>query len=302
MPQKESTQSSDPSHGNPNDEILCTSHNYGAVVKAAEYVCKRFSTVLRTADVPFPIKEAQQVIDAIEVSISPRTRLLIIDHVTSSTALVFPIQQIISVCHNRGVQVLVDGAHAPGMLDLDLDTIGADYYAGNCHKWLFAPKGCGFLWVSNEQLTKIHPTTISWGWPDGFAQEFDWTGTRDPSPWLSLSAALEFYNLLPTGRRQEYNNQLTAWAAAFLADAWQVPEPCPAVMRASMATLPLPGELPGTKDQGRKLHDILMVKHNVEVPVVDFANRLWIRVSAQAYNTADDYKRLAQVVRQESTN
>jgi isopenicillin-N epimerase len=283
----------------PGDEILYTNHGYGAVNKAIEYVCGRTGARPVEARIPFPIEHEDEVVEAVRAALTSKTRLVVIDHVTSPTALVLPVKRVVELCQANGTDVLVDGAHAPGMLPLDLEELGATYYTGNCHKWLMAPKGCAFLWARGEAKRELHPTVISWGWPNGFTEEFDWTGTRDPSAWLSIGAALAFYHQVSPRRRREHNDGLAAWAAAMLEEGWRVAPVTPRHMRGSMATMRLPVALPGTKDEGKRVHDALWHNHRVEVPLIDFAGGLYIRVSAQAYNTPADYERLLDAVRAE---
>ncbi len=276
----------------PGDEILYTTHGYGAVNKTIEYICDRAGARPVKVAVPFPIDDAAPVVSAIEAGLSPRTRLAVIDHITSPTALVLPVEKLTALCHDQGVRVLVDGAHAPGMLPLDVQAIGADYYAGNCHKWLFACKGCGFLWADPQVQADLHPTVISWGWPDGFTQEFDWTGTRDFSAWLAISAALAFHATIPPDVRWSYNNDLAQWAACTMERRWDVQPTAPSRLRASMATVAIPGTDRSGRANGDRLHDILIREHEIEVPIIDFGEKLWVRVSAQVYNAPDEYERL----------
>ena len=161
------------------DEIVTTSHAYGAVLKAMRIWAQRFGAKVVVAQIPAVVESEEQVVQAIAESFSDRTRLLVIDHITSATAIVFPVSQIVKAAHARGIAVLVDGAHVPGHLPLDVDAIGADWYTGNAHKWLFAPKGCGLLWTARERQAQTLPTVLSHGAPDGYTQAFDWIGTRD---------------------------------------------------------------------------------------------------------------------------
>jgi isopenicillin-N epimerase len=142
--------------------------------------------------VPFPTSNPVQIIDAVAARLGPRSRLVILDHVSSLSAVVFPIRELTSLCHKAGANVLIDGAHAPGMLSLDIPAIDADWYVGNCHKWLMAPRGSGFLWASPAKRADTHPLVISHGYAQGFAAEFDWVGTRDPTAWLTVPAAIDF--------------------------------------------------------------------------------------------------------------
>lgn len=281
---------------NAGDEIVFTSHGYGAVNKAIRFTAERCGARPVEAMVPFPIESEQQVITAVESALSSRTRLAVLDHVTSCSALVLPVARLVELCHARGVPVLIDGAHAPGMLPLDIEALGADYYTGNCHKWLCAPKGCAFLWAAPERQADLHPLVISWGWPEGFQAEFGWTGTRDPSPWLAVSAALAFLRRIPWAHRWDHNNRLAAWASRLLEEAWGAAPSAPARMRASMATVAVPGHWPASKATADRLHDDLLQRFAIEVPVMDFAGRLWIRVCAQVYNEPWEYERLAEAV------
>jgi isopenicillin-N epimerase len=282
----------------PGDELLTTTHAYGAVRKTLEYLCDRRGARLVEAPVPFPLEGPEAIVDAVAGVLGPRTRVAVLDHVSSPTALVFPIAELVSLCRERGVPVLVDGAHAPGMLPLDLGELGADWYTGNCHKWLCAPKGCAFLAAAPHAREGIHPTVISHGYGSGFLEEFDWTGTRDPSPWLALPAALAFHRRLGPGKVRGHNHRLAVWARELLAEAWEVEAPAPETMLGAMATLPLPEAWrePATEEGARAVHDHLWERYRIEVPVLLFEGRLWLRISAQVYNRPAEYRRLAEAL------
>jgi isopenicillin-N epimerase len=283
----------------PGDELLTTTHVYGAVRKALHYVAARTGAAVVEAAVPFPAAGDDEIAAAVEQRFSPRTRLLIIDHVTSPTALVVPVARIIAAAKARGLAVLVDGAHAPGMLDLDIPSLGADFYVGNCHKWLFAPKGCGFLWAAQARQTDIHPLVISHGYGMGFLAEFDWTGTRDPSAWLAIGAALDFIDAMDAKRLRDWNHALLLDAVALLKESLRTAVGPPPALLGSMATIALPTEggpfagAPATFESAKAVHDHLRDRHRIEVPIFLFDERLWVRISAQIYNGRDDYRRLA---------
>ncbi len=175
----------------PSDELLTTDQEYNACRNALNFVSDRTGAKVIVASLPFPVESPQQIVEAVIKHISPRTRLALLDHVSSSTAFVFPIKQLVKELTKRGVDTLVDGAHAVGMLPLNLEEIGAAYYTGNCHKWLCAPKGAGFLYVHRNKQENIHPLTISHGAnstrmdKSRFHLEFDWVGTDDPTAYLS---------------------------------------------------------------------------------------------------------------------
>jgi isopenicillin-N epimerase len=278
----------------PGDEILVIDHGYAAVRKAAEHAAARAGARVVEAILPFPAPTATAIVESVAGRLGPRTRLAIFDHVTSPTALVLPIAQLVALCRSAGAPVLVDGAHAPGMLELDVPAAGADWYVGNCHKWLMAPKGAGFLWASPERQAGLHPPVISHGLGQGFLAEFDWIGTRDPSGWLAVPAAIDFHERLGGARLRRRNRAVVQDAANGLAASWRTIRGADdAGLAGSMATvrLPLPaGE--STPERALELRRRLDCEHRIEVPVISFAGALWVRISAQAYNEPADYERL----------
>ena len=184
----------------PGDELLTTSHAYAACRKTIDYVAARSGASVVVATLPYPLHDEQQVIEAVLACASPRTRLALLDHVTSPTALVLPIARLVAELRDRGVETLVDGAHAPGMVPLALTGLGAAYYSGNAHKWLCAPKGAAFLHVRRDRQAGLHPLVISHGYTQGFHAEFDWTGTCDPTAWLCIPESHPFDGQAVAGR------------------------------------------------------------------------------------------------------
>lgn len=283
----------------PGDEVLTTNHVYPAVRNAIRHICGGQGAVPVEAPVPFPLDGPQAVIDALAAKLGPRTRLVVVDAVTSPTATLLPVAEIAALCRAHGVPLLVDAAHAPGMVPLDLPALGADWVTGNAHKWLFAPKGCAFLWASPEAREGLHPTVISHGLGRGFTAEFDWVGTRDPSACLSVGAAIDFWQALGGPALMARNRGLADQAAHLLADAWRSDVGQPAAMRGAMASVALPARLqPGSADlaAAKAVHDWLGAEHRIEIPIMAFAGRLWARLSVQAYNEIEDYQRLADAV------
>ena len=277
----------------PGDEILVTDHGYPAVRKAAEYVAARAGARVVEATVPFPLHDAKQAVAAVSSQLSSRTRLAIVDHIASSTAVVFPVGELTALCRAAGVPVLIDGAHAPGMLSLDVPSIGADWYTGNCHKWLMAPKGSAFLWVAPHRQADTHPLVISHGYGQSFTAEFDWVGTRDPSAWLSVPAAIDFHERLGGTQLRERNAALAREQATLLARTWKTARGAPDALTGSMATVRLPLTEPATAERALELRRKLFDEHRVEALVTAFADALWVRISAHAYNRPADYARLA---------
>ena len=301
----------------PGDELLLTDHEYNATRNAALLYAQERGAQLRMARVPFPFAAGsgpEAVVAAVLEAVGPRTRLAVLDHVTSSTGLVFPIERLVAELRGRGVETLVDGAHAPGMLALDLRALGAAFYGANCHKWLCAPKGAGFLWVRRDQRERVHPAITSHGanapplpGRDRFRAEFDWMGTDDPTPALCVPDALAFLAaVVPGGAAEvrERNRVLALEARRIIAAALGCALPCPDAMIGSLASLPvpsapgLPAEAPRSALDLDPLHEALF-RRGLEVPIVScpaHPGRL-LRVSAALYNERSDYERLAAALR-----
>ncbi len=277
----------------PGDEVLITDHTYPAVRNAVRFVCSPAGARIVEARLPFPPEGPDGIVAAVRNALTERTRLAIFDLVSSGSAIVMPATAMARVCRDAGVRVLIDGAHGPGMLDLDLPALQADWVTGNAHKWLFAPRGCALLWATKEAQRDLHPTVISHGFEQGFVNEFDWTGTRDPTAWLAVPAALDFYRSMGDSALRARNHALAIAASELLAQQWGTETGAPAGMVAAMAVVRLPGGLPGTPVAAQAVHDRLWQKYHIEVPVMSIAQALWVRISAQIYNDLDDYRRLA---------
>ncbi len=248
---------------------------------------------------PFPSVTPEGVVAALAAAITPRTRVALLDHVTSESALVLPLARMAATCRARGVAVLVDGAHAPGAIDVDIDALGVDWYAANLHKWAFAPRACGVLWAAPSQRAGLHPAVISWGVvDDDWIAEFDWTGMRDPSAWLAAPAAIAFMeDRLDIDAMRAHNHALAWNGATMLADRWRRSFETPESMTGCMVALPMPARPgPVTPDNAQRVRDALFFEHAIEVPVLARADRLWARVSIQVYNDASDLERLGDAV------
>ena len=280
----------------PGDEILITDHNYGATARAATFAAREKHAQVRTVRVPYPAFDRQALVEAVAAAITPRTRLAVLDHITSESALIFPLTELAAVCRGRDVRVLVDGAHAPGVLPLDIPSLGVDWYTANLHKWACAPRGCGFLWAHPSRQSDLHPPVISWGLDRGFTAEFDWVGTRDPSPWLAAPEGLAFLRDLGWDAVRRHNHALAWHAARELTRRWDTPLEIDEASVGFMATLPLPAALGRAPDDAARLRDALLFEHHIEVQVHAAHDRLWARVSAQVYNDKADVDRLADAV------
>lgn len=292
----------------PADELVVTDHAYNACRNALDFVAARAGARVVVAALPFPLFDSDEIVRAILAVVSPRTRLALVDHVTSPTGLVLPIARLVAELEGRGVRVLVDGAHAPGMLPLDIAGLGASYYTGNCHKWMCAPKGAAFLWVRRELQPEVRPLSISHGASSPrtdtsrFRLEHDWTGTGDPTPVLAIPAAIAcLERLLPGGiaALMDSNRQKALAARRVLCDALGVAAPCPASMVGALAAVPLPDgrDAPPPPLFLDPLQEALF-ERGIEVPIVPFprAPKRLVRVSAQVYNTPAQYARLANLL------
>jgi isopenicillin-N epimerase len=278
----------------PGDEILLHNETYGAVVRTANHIAARTGAKVVTVSVPFPDTTAESIISAFAAAISPRTRMVVLDHITSANALTFPLDQLVALCRDAGVATLIDGAHAPGQVPLDLAGLDADFYVGNGHKWWMGAKGAGFLWTKPSRQPDLHPTIISWGYGTGYTAEFDWTGTRDWSAALALPDAIAFHTRLGGTGLMNANARLAREAAEQLATRWHTRLGAPDLHAAmTMVALPFSGAV--TEERA------LAIRHELfnlgcDVPVIALGDTLWVRLSAQAYNLPSDYERLGDLI------
>lgn len=289
------------------DEILVTDHGYNAFGNAAVVSANRTGAKLVTANVPFPLESTTQVTQAVVGAITERTRILIIDAVTSPTALMLPVAEIVAELE-PDVRVLVDAAHAPGMLDFNVSSIGASYVTANCHKWLCSPKGAGFLWVREDRREDVYPTVISNGYNGGWSSgggrlhsQFDWTGTQDPSAWLTVPDAIDAVAAMhpegwPGVRRAI--RELCLSGRRILLDALGIDAPAPDDMIGAIASVPLPP----AGNRGNRTFDPLMAeladRYRIQVPVFAWPPPLerLLRISAHLYNDESHYHRLAEAL------
>ena len=278
------------------DEIVLFDHAYGAVARTAAFVARESGAVVVTLPLPFPISDPAECVAALERGLTPRTRIAVFDHVTSETALILPVAELAALCRDKGVPVLVDGAHAPGAIPVDIPALGVDWYAANLHKWAFAPRACGVLWAAPGQRDGLHPTVISWGLDVGWHQEFEWTGTRDPTPFLCAPDGIRFMtDFLGIDAMRDYNHGLARQAAQMLAERWGLPWATPESMVGCMVSVPLPARLGARAAAAAKLKDWLF-ERGIELNTVARGERLWARLAIQVYNELDDIDRFAAAI------
>lgn len=295
----------------PGDEFLVTDHEYNACRNAINFAADRSGASAVVVKLPFPLQSADEIVDAVMSCVTSRTRLALLDHVTSQTGLVLPIGRLVKELAARGVDTLVDGAHAPGMVPVEVNALGAAYYTGNCHKWICAPKNAGFLHVHRDRQQFIRPLSISHGANSPrtdrsrFLIEFGWTGTTDVSACLSVPEALRVVgSMLPGGWPQimARNHELALAGKRLLCAALNINSPCPEDCIGSMSSVPLPSartaEPPRMPLYLDPLQEELLAHHGIEVPVIPWPappQRL-LRISAQLYNSLPQYQLLAKAL------
>ncbi|MBK8135873.1 MAG: aminotransferase class V-fold PLP-dependent enzyme [Chloroflexi bacterium] len=284
----------------PGDEILTTDHEYGACVNAWKLACSRTGAQWVEAQIPLPLPDPAAIVDLIWSKVTPRTKVLYLSHITSPTAVTFPVEELCKRARAAGILSVIDGAHAPGQLPVDLTALGADIYTGNLHKWLCAPKGAAFLYARPEHHGKLHALVTSWGY-SGFSTLLDmqndsllalrhqWQGTRDIAAFLAVPAAIDFQREHDWPAHRQRCHLLAADAQRRVSDLTGIPIAVPEHNFTQMALC----ELPPSTDLA-VLKTRLYDEFRVEIPVIDWLGRKFVRVSIQAYNTVEDVDRLVQ--------
>ena len=271
----------------PGDEVLATDLEYGACDLAWEWVCLRAGARYVRAPIPLPLCDGAELVDALFAAASERTRAVFVSHVASSTGLVLPVEEVVARARARGLVTVVDGAHAPSQVALDLDALGADYFAGNAHKWLGAPKGAGFLHVRPERQDRVDAAVVGWGYQEGttFSERIEAQGTRDPAPWLAVPAAVAFQAERGWDEVTDRCRRLAREARRELCDLLGTEPLAPDSMVAQMAAVRLPRPAPGLSER-------LFARHRIEIPVTQDGKGDLLRLSVAGYTTRDEIDRL----------
>jgi isopenicillin-N epimerase len=281
----------------PGDEILGTNHEYGAVDRTWRYICGLRGATYRIQPIPTPMTTPEVMIEALWAGVTERTRVIVVSHITSPTALIFPVAAIARRAREAGILTVIDGAHAPGQLDLNVEEIGADFYTGNCHKWLCAPPGAGFLYARPEVQALLQPLIVSWGWesrnPSGndFQDYFGWVGTHDPAAYLSVPAAIAFQREHDWTSVRAASSALAAEARqriAALTNLEQIAPESPEWL-GQMRAMPLPIDSPERMDEIKRR---LWAEYQVEIPLSFWNGHYLTRISVTAYNSPRDVDRL----------
>ncbi len=285
----------------PGDEVLGTTHEYGAVERTWRFICGQRGAQYRTQPIPLPVTDPEALAEQFWAGVTERTRVIVLSHITSPTALIFPIAALCHRAAERDILTVIDGAHAPGQVDLNLDTLGADFYTGNCHKWLCAPNGAAFLYARPERQHLLHPLVVSWGWeaekpgPSPFQDYFEWTGTTDPAAYLSVPAAIAFQAQHDWPQVRAAAHALAGLARARVAALTGLGQISPDSTEwwGQMCALPLPI---ASHEAGEALKRRLWDEYQIEVPIVNWQDRFFVRVSIQAYNSPADVDRLIEAL------
>jgi isopenicillin-N epimerase len=285
----------------PGDEVLGTDHEYGAVERTWRFLCEQRGAYYRVQQVGLPLATPEEMIERVWEGVTARTRAIVVSHITSPTAIIVPVAELCRRAAERGMLTIVDGAHAPGQIHLDLEALGADFYTGNCHKWLCAPKGAGFLYARQEQQRLLYPLVVSWGWqardpgPSPFQDYFEWIGTDEPSAYLSVPAAISFQAQHDWTAVRAASHVLALEARQRIGDLTGLAPICPGTTDwwVQMCAIPLPTGGMSSDELKRRLWD----DYQVEVPIVEWQDWRFVRISIQAYNTRRDVDRLIAALR-----
>ena len=279
------------------DEVLLTDHGYGAIRLAAERACQRTGATVVVQPVPLPLHETGELRDSVMAGITDRTRLAIVDHIASPTGVRFPVEELVRDLRQRQVLSLIDGAHAPGMVELDIEALGADFWTGNFHKWVCAPRGAAGLYVRAEHRDGIVPLVTSWDALEGFVKSFGWLGTNDYTAFLTVPAAIGFMEELGWERVRRHNHELAAFGAKALREALGTAPPTDADVFEAMTIVALPDGVADTEDETKALSRRIAEAMGAEVAAFPWQGRGYIRLSAQAYNAPGEYEAVAAGLR-----
>ncbi|HXF63152.1 MAG TPA: aminotransferase class V-fold PLP-dependent enzyme [Caldilineaceae bacterium] len=278
----------------PGDEVLSTDHEYGAIDRSWRFNCERQGAYLINRPIPTPIHNPEEVVEHLWAGVTERTKVIALSHITSPTALILPVEAICRRARAAGIITVIDGAHAPGQVDLNLEQLGADFYSGNAHKWLSSPKGAAFLYARSERQGLLEPLVVSHGWqsrnpgPSQFLDYFSWVGTDDPAAYLSVPAAIEFQEQHDWPAVRQACHALALEAQRRILALSGLPALSPDSMWMQMVSVPLPGQAADYQN--------LWDEYQIVVPIFEWNGHTLVRISVQAYNTPQDIDRLVHAL------
>ena len=296
----------------PNDEIIVLDHSYQACWNAVDFITKKTGAKTVVATIPFPIDSNEQIIEEILQKVTEKTRLVLVDTVTSPTGLRLPFEELVSELQSRNVDVLLDAAHGPGIVPLDIKKLDPAYVTGNAHKWLCTPKGSAFLYIREDRRNRTRPLSVSHGASvsgtdqERFRFEFDWTGTQDPTAWLCIPSAIDHIGSMLSGgwsAIMDYNTNLAIQGRNLLLEVLGTSKPSPDSMIVGLAAVSLPGSgvLTTSALEPDPLHTLLFEKYRIQVPVFGWShhNKRYLRIASYLYNSLEEYEYLAEVLKKE---
>jgi len=279
------------------DEIIITNHVYPAVRAALKFLKDQTGVVLKEINLPYPVYDISEYTEIYKNAITPQTKLALVDHVIYTTGVIAPVKEIAEVMHKNNMLVLVDGAHAPGMLDLNIEDLNVDWYTGNLHKWMFTPKGVALLWTAPEHQSYTKPLTISFFYETGYYKEFDWQGTKNPTSILAVTKAIEFINTFGKENIINYIHDLAIQARDLVTDKLNIDCKIPNNYFASLVALPYKYEGEIDYMTTNNIRGEFFRKYKIEMPFVAFDGRMFFRFSTQIYNDIHDYEKLAEALK-----
>ena len=292
----------------PDDEVLITDHEYGAVLRIWQHKCKQTSAKMVVKSLPFPMKSDDEIVSALMEGVSEKTKLIVASHVTSPTAVIFPVEKICRAAKQNGIPVCIDGPHAVAMIPLNLQQLGCDFYAASCHKWLSAPFGSGFLYVFPRHQQNLKPIVTSWGGslsgrPKNWKDEFTWSGTRDPAAFLAIPAAIDFLEEHGLQKFREQTHSLAQYARQRITElaGTEAFVPDSPDWYGSMITLPIPASDDPPPEGGQRdpLQNILWDEYKIEVPIIHWKGHRFVRVSCHLYNSQKEIDRLVNALKEQ---
>lgn len=283
------------------DVVYCLNVTYGAVKKLLKWICQQKEAVYQEESIDFPLKGANHVIDLVMTTLQPGTKLAVFDHIPSNAPFILPVEELSKICQDRNVPILIDGAHALGSVNLQLNSFCPDFYVSNCHKWFCCPKGSAFLYVKGTKQLQIRPLVVSHGFDSGFNSEFIWTGLHDYSPYLAMHVMMNFWEDIGKERILNYMYDLRKEACKYLTKEWKTELPIPDELLGSMSLVELPPSLYKSLKNvdysaAEQIQNKLYHEYNIEVPIKALQGKLYVRISAHLYNSFEEYVKLAKSV------
>ncbi|XP_074662860.1 uncharacterized protein LOC141915254 [Tubulanus polymorphus] len=283
------------------DTIYHLNIAYGGVKKMLKYICSKTGARIQVERIDFPIESQQEIVDLVERTLKPGTKIAVFNHIPSNIPVILPIKDLIHICRQRGVRVLIDGAHALGTLPLNLHELNPDYYISNCHKWFCSSKGCAFLYVAKEHQNSTHALVTSAGYGSGFTSDFIWAGLKDVSPFLSLQTVIDFWEAIGLNKVMTHNHSLAIEAARLLVKNWRTQLIAPEEMFGTMVNVQIPRKIyenikEVSYEHAEYIGDQLHYRFQIEVPFKVINGEIYVRISAHVYNVIEDYEVLADAI------